>query len=311
MTDQQPSMDFPTEKLPESLPVLPLFDAVLYPKTVLPLVLIQVETVQLIDEAMSKDRIVGLILSKVKEQGSSRPQDDLYTIGTAALILKMAKSEENKTQLLVQGLSRFQVKSIIEGKPYFQAHVEYLKDKGKTDTEAEALMANIIAQFNKIVKLSPGLPPEFASMAKTIQEPGTLADVVASSINALPVEKQKVLETLNVNERLKSVTRLVNHQVEILELGNKIQSQVKGDMDKKQREYYLRQQLKAIKEELGESNETNVEIEEYRTKIKEKNLPEEVRKEAERELERLERMHPSSAEYTVASTYLDWITALP
>jgi len=311
MTDQQPSMDFPTEKLPESLPVLPLFDAVLYPKTVLPLVLIQVETVQLIDEAMSKDRIVGLILSKVKEQGSSRPQDDLYTIGTAALILKMAKSEENKTQLLVQGLSRFQVKSIIEGKPYFQAHVEYLKDKGKTDTEAEALMANIIAQFNKIVKLSPGLPPEFASMAKTIQEPGTLADVVASSINALPVEKQKVLETLNVNERLKSVTRLVNHQVEILELGNKIQSQVKGDMDKKQREYYLRQQLKAIKEELGESDETNVEVEEYRTKIKEKNLPEEVRKEAERELDRLERMHPSSAEYTVASTYLDWITALP
>lgn len=304
-------MDFPTEKLPESLPVLPLFDAVLYPKTVLPLVLIQVETVQLIDEAMSKDRIVGLILSKVKEQGSSRPQDDLYTIGTAALILKMAKSEENKTQLLVQGLSRFQVKSIIEGKPYFQAHVEYLKDKGKTDTEAEALMANIIAQFNKIVKLSPGLPPEFASMAKTIQEPGTLADVVASSINALPVEKQKVLETLNVNERLKSVTRLVNHQVEILELGNKIQSQVKGDMDKKQREYYLRQQLKAIKEELGESDETNVEVEEYRTKIKEKNLPEEVRKEAERELDRLERMHPSSAEYTVASTYLDWITALP
>ena len=311
MTDQQPSMDFPPEKLPESLSILPLFDAVLYPKTVLPLVLLQVETVQLIDEAMSKDRIVGLILSKVKEQGSSRPQDDLYTIGTAALILRMAKFEKNKTQLLVQGLSRFQVKSFIEGKPYFQAQVEHLKDKGKTGTETEALMANIIAQFSKIVKLSPGLPPEMPSMAKTIQEPGTLADVVASAINALPAEKQKVLETLNVNERLKSVTRLVNHQVEILELGNKIQSQVKGDMDKKQREYYLRQQLKAIKEELGESNETNVEIEEYRTKIKEKNLPEEVRKEAERELERLERMHPSSAEYTVASTYLDWITALP
>ena len=237
MTDQQPPMDFPTEKLPESLPVLPVFDAVLYPKTVLPLVLLQVETVQLIDEAMSKDRIVGLILSKVKEPGSARPQDDLYTIGTAALILRMAKFEENKTQLLVQGLSRFQVKSFIDGKPYLQAQVEHLKDKGKTGTETEALMANIVAQFSKIVKLSPGLPPEMASMTKTIQEPGTLGDVVASSINALPVEKQKVLEILNVNERLKSVTRLVNHQVEILELGNKIQSQVKGDMDKKQREY--------------------------------------------------------------------------
>jgi ATP-dependent Lon protease len=148
-------------------------------------------------------------------------------------------------------------------------------------------------------------------MAKTVQEPGTLADMVASTINATPEEKQKVLELIDVKKRLQEVTRLLNHQVEILELGNKIQSQVKGDMDKSQREYYLRQQLKAIKEELGEKDETQVEIEEYRTKIEEKNLPEEAKKEAERELERLSRMHPSSAEYTVASTYLDWITSLP
>jgi ATP-dependent Lon protease len=148
-------------------------------------------------------------------------------------------------------------------------------------------------------------------MAKTIQEAGTLADMIASTINSSPEEKQQVLEIQDVKLRLKEVTRLLNHQLDILELGNKIQSQVKGDMDKSQREYYLRQQLKAIKEELGEKDEASVEIDEYRAKIDEKNLPEEARKEADRELERLSRMHPSSAEYTVASTYLDWITSLP
>ena len=148
-------------------------------------------------------------------------------------------------------------------------------------------------------------------MAKSIQEAGTLADMIASTINSSPAEKQKILEIQNVKERLKEVTRLVNHQLSILELGNKIQSQVKGDMDQSQKEYYLRQQLKAIKEELGETDESQVEIEEYRAKIEGKNLPQEARKEAERELDRLSRMHPSSAEYTVASTYLDWITALP
>jgi ATP-dependent Lon protease len=186
--------------------------------------------------------------------------------------------------------------------------LEENETKGK---ETEALMSNLIGQFNRIVELSPGLPPEIGQMAKSIPEAGTLADMVASTINATPREKQKVLEIQNVKDRLKEVTRLVNHQLSVLELGNKIQSQVKGDMDKSQKEYYLRQQLKAIKEELGEQDETQVEIEEYRAKIEEKNLPPEAHKEAERELDRLARMHPSSAEYTVASTYLDWITALP
>ena len=232
-------------------------------------------------------------------------------MGTSALILKMAKSQDNRTQLLVQGLSRFRIKAFEDGKPYLVARVESIKDVEKEDKETEALMSNIISQFERIVELSPGLPPEIAQMAKTIQEPGTLADMIASTINSNPEEKQVVLEMVDVKKRLKEVTRLVNHQLDILELGDKIQSQVKGDMDKSQREYYLRQQLKAIKEELGEKDEAGVEIDEYRAKIDEKNLPEEARKEAERELDRLSRMHPSSAEYTVASTYLDWITALP
>jgi ATP-dependent Lon protease len=161
------------------------------------------------------------------------------------------------------------------------------------------------------VELSPGMPPEVAVMAKNINEPGTLANMVASTLNVDAQKKQVILEIDDVKKRLHAVTRLVNEQLEILELGNKIQSQVKGDMEKSQREYYLRQQLKAIREELGETDDSNVELEELRTKVLEGNLPEEARKEADRELSRLARMHPSSAEYSVATTYLDWITALP
>ena len=309
--DQKPTPDINSEKIPELLPILPLFDAALFPKMVLPLVVMQGESVRLVDEAMAKNRIIGLVVSKKPQEGIKPDHSDLASIGTSALILKMAKTQDNRTQLLVQGLHRFKIKSWENSRPYLRARIQLLEDDETKGKEIEALMSNLIGQFVRIVELSPGLPPEIGQMAKSIPEPGTLADMVASTINATPQEKQKVLETQNVKERLKEVTRLVNHQLSVLELGNKIQSQVKGDMDKSQKEYYLRQQLKAIKEELGEQDETQVEIEEYRTKIEEKNLPPEARKEAERELDRLARMHPSSAEYTVASTYLDWITALP
>lgn len=311
MADKQSSMEFDAEKVPEILPIMPLYDAALFPKMVLPLVVMQGESVKLVDDAMAKDRIIGLIVSKKPEEKNAPEKEDLAQVGTSALILKMAKTHDNRTQLLVQGLSRFKIKAFEDGKPYLVARIESIKDVEKEDKETEALMSNITSQFERVVELSPGLPPEIAQMAKTIQEPGTLADMVASTINSNPEEKQIVLEMVDVKKRLKEVTRLVNHQLDILELGDKIQSQVKGDMDKSQREYYLRQQLKAIKEELGEKDEASVEIDEYRAKIDEKNLPEEARKEAERELDRLSRMHPSSAEYTVASTYLDWITALP
>ncbi|MGA6925736.1 MAG: endopeptidase La [Desulfosarcina sp.] len=312
MQDKQPSTDYNTENIPNVLPILPLFDATLFPKMVLPLVVMKGDSVHLVDEAMAKDRTIGLLVAKKQENLKPDPEGgDLATVGTAALILKMAKTEDNRVQLLVQGLSRFRVKSFQKGKPYLVAEVEHFDDVNHKDNETEALMANVLKQFGRIVQLSPGLPQEMASMAASIKDPGTLADMVASTINSSPEEKQKVLETQDSTKRLKVVTKLVHHQLEILELGDKIQSQVKGDMDKRQREYYLRQQLKAIKEELGETDEGTVELEEYRTKIKEKNLPEVAVKEAERELDRLSRMHPSSAEYTVAMTYLDWLTELP
>jgi len=311
MIEQQPSPELSAEKIPEVLPILPLFDAALFPKMVLPLVVMQPESIKLIDEAMSQNRLIGLIVVKKPSEDNVHAQDDLNTVGTSALILKMAKTEDNKLQLLAQGLGRFKVKKYVQEKPYLQASLEHIKEKDTKDKEIEALMSNMIDQFTRIAELSPGLPQEIVVMARSIKEPGILADMIASTINSSLEEKQKVLETFDTKKRLKEVTRLVNHQLEILELGNKIQSQVKGDMDKRQREYYLREQLKAIKEELGEKDEAAVEVEDYRAKIDEKNLPEDARKEAERELNRLSRMHPSSAEYTVASTYLDWLTVLP
>jgi ATP-dependent Lon protease len=306
-----PSTPVDTGDMPELLPILPLYDAALFPKMVLPLVVMQSESIQLIDEAMAKDRIIGLLVSNKQENVRPDPEGDLAKVGCSALILKMAKSEDNKAQLLVQGLSRFEAKRFIEGKSYLQAKVDHIQDDEGMTNEIEALMANVTKQFTRIVELSPGLPQEIGAMANSIKEPGTLADMVASTINSSTEEKQGVLEALDVMKRLEKVTKLVNHQLDILELGHKIQNQVKGDMDKRQREYYLRQQLKAIKEELGETDEGSVEVDEYRAKIEAGNLPEEAVKEAERELERLAKMHPSSAEYTVSSTYLDWLTELP
>lgn len=312
MNDIQTSVNFSPDHIPDILPLLPIVDTNLFPKMVLPLVIMQKEAIELIDECMAGNRILGLLLSKRSDISSRHSASDLHTMGTVAVILKMAKMEENKAQLLIQGLSRFKVTEFIDGKPYLQARIEVMESSNiKDDKETKALMANIVEQYERIVSLSPGLPAEIAAMVKSIQEPDILADMVASTINAPIAEKQNVIELLDVKKRLKKVTRLVNDQLDILEMGSKIQSQVKEDMDKRQREYYLRQQLKAIREELGETDDESVEIEEYREKIKSRGLPEAAAKEADRELKRLSRMHPSSSEYVVASTYLDWLTALP
>jgi ATP-dependent Lon protease len=314
MTDEKSPEASSSTTLPAVLPILPVVDSVLFPKMVTPLLVMQPDSVQLIDEAMSRDRMIGMVFAKPDPAQEGPPKLESYAaVGTSAMILKMAKTPENRTQLLVQGLGRFRIKKLVlaEGKAFFQAEVEHLTEDAAHNTEIEALMTNIVNLFARVVQVSPTLPSEVIYMAQSIKEAGTLADMIASSINATAEEKQKVLEIQPVAERLKEVTRIVNKQLEILELGKKIQDQVKEDMDKKQREYYLREQLKAIKTELGDKDEATVEVEEYRTKVKDADLPPDALKEAERELERLARMHPSSAEYTVATTFLDWLTALP
>lgn len=312
MNQIKTSLDIGADLIPEILPILPIVDTNLFPKMVLPLVLMQEEAIELIDETMAGSRILGLLLSRRSDINSRHSIRDLHKIGTVAVILKMARIEDNKAQLLIQGVSRFKVSEFVEGKSYIQAKVNLLESRNLVrDKETRALMANIVEQYEKIVRLSPGLPVEIGGMVKSIQEPDVLADMVSSTINAPIIDKQSVLELLDVKQRLRKVTRLVNDQLEILEMGSKIQTQVKEDMDKRQREYYLRQQLKAIREELGDTDDERVEIEEYRSKITSRGLPEEAAKEADRELQRLARMHPSSSEYIVASTYLDWLTTLP
>jgi ATP-dependent Lon protease len=253
-----------------------------------------------------------LLASKQQGESQGYPRaEDLASVGASALILKMAKTRDNKAQLLVQGLKRFKIQSFVQGKPYLQAKVKHIEEVEEKDQEIEAMMNNLVGLFVRIVELAPGLPQEMVQMAQSIKDAGTLADMIISTINSSIEEKQRILETTNVRERLKDASRITNRQLEIIELGNKIQQQVKGDLDKRQREFYLREQLKAIKDELGEKDEETVDIDEFRSRIDSAGLPEEAHKEAERELKRLSKMHPSSAEYTVSTTYLDWLTTLP
>jgi ATP-dependent Lon protease len=298
-------------KIPDILPILPVIDITLFPRMVLPLVVQEDASRKLVDEAMAKDRLIGLVVSKKADLTGSYEASDLYDVGTAALILKMSRPDESGTQLLVQGAGRFRVLEYLKDEAYLRARIEPIPEQTVKDMEVDAMMSNLVGLYQKVLELSPYLPKELESLSRSLDDGGMLADLVASSLNVSKEEKQHILEIEDVKERLTEVTRLINRELEVLQLGQKIQSQVKQDMDKAQRDFYLRQQLKAIKEELGEADDDKTALDEYRAKIEEKGLPEDAKKEAERELERLSRMHPSSAEYTVATTYLDWLTALP
>jgi Lon protease-like protein len=251
MTEQKIFEDNNKISIPEVIPILPMHNVLVFPKTMIPLE-ISGSASQLIDEAMMKDRLVGLVMTKKEPDNQSGiyTLEELHEVGTCAAILKMAKTSENRTQMLLQGISRFTIVELLEGKPYQQAHIKLIEEKEIKDIETEALMSNLLMLFDRILKLSPFLPPEFGPMAKTITDAGMLADLIASIINAPVEEKQKILDTADAKQRLKELTRMVNHQMEVLELGNKIQTKVKDDIDKSQRDYYLRQQLKAIRKRM-------------------------------------------------------------
>ena len=300
-----------SDNFPEKLPLLPLVDGILFPKMVIPIVIAQKEYVKMIDGVMAGNRMIGLVAVKTQEKKEHYRGGDLHDIGTISLILKMAKDDEGKIHLMIQGLSRIRVKQIINDTPILEGLIEAIPESEKKDKEVEGLMANLTKIFQDIVRISPVIPNELGAMSTTIDDPGTLADMITSTINCSLEEKQSVLAAVDIKERLKKTTKLANHQVEVLKLGDKIQSQVKEDMNQQQKEFYLRKQLKAIKEELGEKDDTSVEVEEYKKKIEAKKMPEEAHKAAMRELDRFSRMHPSSSEYTVSSTYLDWLTELP
>ena len=299
--------------IPPDLPVLPLRDTVLFPNSFMPLAVAREASVRLIDEATTGGRMIGVFTQR--EASVEEPlQDDLYPIGVATHIHKMFKLPDGSLRLIVQGLSRIRLERVIQTRPYLRAAVtvaeEVLRDEDHI--EIDALQRNIKSNFQQVVSLSPLLSDDLQSLAANITDPGKLADFIASSLSTIgtPV-KQEVLETLDIRARMDSLNRILIKELEVLELGSKIQSQVQSEVGKNQREYFLREQLKAIQKELGEGDDQAKEIDELRAKIDAAGMTEIVRKEALRELDRLSKMPVAAAEYTVSRTYLDWLIAVP
>jgi len=303
---QQRQADQEKPEVPEILPILPLADAVIYPFMVLPLLVQGERWVKLVDEALLGRKVIGLF----RRKGGGDEEFDLEALGktgTAAQVLRMARLPDGNLQLLLQGLARVQIKRLIHVEPYPLAEVAIFYDQVEPSIELEGLARSALGLFQEVVNLAPYLPNELALAAANVPEPGTLADFIAANLNLKPDERQEILDTLDVVERLKKVTSFLSREKEILEIGRKAQQ----EMAKTQREYFLRQQLEAIRRELGEVDEREAEINELRQRLEEANLPEEARKEAERELDRLSRMPPAAAEAVVARTYLDWVLSLP
>ena len=296
--------------VPNELPVLPLRGTVLYPDLILPIMVGRKKSVKLIDDAMDGDRIIGIITQKRSEIEEPK-ESDLYSVGVAALILRMIRELDGSQRVIVQGVSRIKVKEYSQKDPYFKVRCDTLEENFLPGVEIDALVMNLKNLFQRAVELAPYLTAELGTMVNNIKSPAILSDLVASNLNISTAEKQAILETFDVRERLTKVHLHLNKEIQVLELGNKIQSQVKEDMDRTQREYYLREQMKAIKKELGELDEHSTEIKELREKIKKAKMPPDALAASEKELDRLAKIPPASAEYTVARTYLDWLGELP
>jgi ATP-dependent Lon protease len=294
-------------RIPEELPILPENEVVIYPSLIVPLRTAEAKALKLIDEAAAGDKLVGFFA----QRPDSSEATNFYSIGVAALIARMFKLPDGSVHIFFQGLSRIGLKEITQVEPYLKARVEVIEDKVERTAELEALVRNLTGLFQKVVELAPNLPSELNIAVLNIPDPGSLADFVAAHINLKLEERQQILEAVDVAERIRKLTTFVNREIEVLELGSKIQSQAKEEMTKAQREFFLREQLKAIQKELGEGDERTIEINELKEKIAEGKLPPEAAKEAERELDRLARMPPAAAEYTVSRTYLDWLINLP
>jgi len=299
--------------IPPELPVLPLRDTVLFPNSFMPLAVARESSVRLIDDAIANGKLIAVFTQR--DAAVEEPaRDDLFEVGTATHIHKMFKLPDGSLRLIVQGLARLTLDEVFSTHPYLRARVSAAsEDTNEADRlEIDALARNIKANFQQVVSLSPLLSDDLQTLATNITEPGRLADFIASSLTTIstPV-KQEVLETLDIRTRMDNLNRILIKELEVLELGSKIQSQVQSEVGKNQREYFLREQMKAIQKELGEGDDQTKEVEELAEKIEAAGMPELVKKEALRELDRLSKMPPAAAEYTVSRTYVDWLVALP
>src|SRR5216110_4016364 len=310
MTDARDEKD---RLVPDILSILPLRNTVVFPRAVVPLGAGRASSLRLIEEALAGSRLVGAVLQR--DAAEEAPDAaGLYTVGTVVVIHKAFKQADGTLRLIVQGLERFRIVEMVQESPYLRARIEHIADDGDTSptVELEALARSALGLFQKVVSLSPTLPDELANVAAAAEGASALADLIAASLPSLPTPlKQELLETIDVKQRLERLVGALGKEAEVLELGSKIQSDVQSEMSKTQREYYLREQMKAIQKELGESDERTQEIDALRQKIDAAGMTEEARAEATRELDRLAKMPPAAAEYTVARTYIDWLVSMP
>jgi len=297
-------------ELPSELPILALRNVVVFPSVVLPIHVSRDKSIAAIEAVISGRRIVGLLTQR-QEEVDDPGTDDLYQVGTIGLILRVLKLPEGGARILIQGLSRYKVKKWQSHTPYFKAEVETLPEQQVDSIEITAMMRNVNEQFKQYVQIGKNQPTEILVAANNIREPGKLADLIAANIQIDDAQRQMVLETIEPQARLEKVTELMTREIQLLNMSSKIQHQVQEEVSKSQREYFLREQMKAIQRELGEADPKEQEQQEYDKKINDSDMPEEVEEKAREELKRLERMHPESAEAGVIRTYLDTMCALP
>jgi ATP-dependent Lon protease len=296
--------------IPDELPILPLRGVVVYPQTAVPLTVGQPRSIRLVDEVVNGSRLIGLVTAKDPDLESPGP-DDIYRIGTVASIHRLFRAPDGTIRLLVQGLQRIAIDDFTSTEPYLKAKVHAVPESVEESLEVEALTRSVVDLFTRLADLVPSIPGELITSALNVDDPLQLAYTIATYIRIDLDEAQAMLEFDSTEQKLRRLMTVLGKELEVLELGRKIQTEAQSEMEKMQREYYLREQLKAIQRELGEGDEATVEIEEYRRKIAEAGMPEEALKEANRELDRLSKLPPQAAEYGVIRTYLDWLTGLP
>lgn len=297
-------------KVPTEVAVLPVRNTVLFPGTIVPLRIGRVKSRRLLGAVLPDQKIIAAVCQKNTEVEDPSP-DDLYDVGTVLVVLKLLRLEEGSQNIIVHGLLRMRVEEWLATEPYLRARISVLVDRTVETTETEAFMMNARNLARRVIELSPNIPEEAAVVLNNIDQPGALADFLASNLLMEAAAKQDFLEELDVNTRLGNVSAALQHQVEVLELSNRIQEQVKQSIDKSQREYFLQEQLKAIQKELGQLDEKSIEVRQLREKIESAGMPEAVKIESVRELGRLEKIPTISPEYNVIRTYLDWMTELP
>jgi ATP-dependent Lon protease len=298
------------EPLPEALPVLPLRDTVTFPETLTPLAVGQERSIQLIDDVLGADRMLAMVASRDPAIEAPGPAD-LHEVGVVGVVARMIKIPDGSLRVLIQGMQRVRLGEYVAEHPYLVARISELPDVSEPSAELEALSRNVQATFSEIIEQIPYLPEELQLAVANIEDPAALAHLIAGSLRIGTEEKQKLLEEVDVSKRLRHLSRILARELEVVQLGTQIQTQVQSEIDKGQREFFLRQQLKAIQDELGEGDEQQAEVSELRERVEAAELPEHAQKAAERELGRLERLPPAAAEHGVIRTYLEWLVELP